>query len=298
MKGSPLYPAFLALTGLLAACAEQPVSPVTSADETATPLFATSECGGKTALLDSRVKLVWTDQTTSGIRSDGSGPFEGGQNGVHGKIFYHDGGCSRSGDMVFDPDMLAGGGPRRLVFRFAVGNPAGVAAGDYRSAPFINFRQLMQLGSDVNGDGLRDANNDGIADGMDQKIEEKSPGAMRGLEFPATVALRPTYPVTINGDAPMFRVGAGAPGCEELEYESIRLERIQGVTGFVATGRTSSKGLPMGQWEHASSYPVGEWVVSGDNARCYKTLKGKLVRVNEDFFPMPFSVVVTEVRQY
>jgi hypothetical protein len=192
--------------------------------------------------------------------------------------------------MVFDPDMQQKNGPRKLVFVFGANN-AGVPAREYRDAPFINFRQLMQLGSDVNQDGS-------TTGGRDQKIEEKSPGAIRGLEYPATVALRPDYPVTANGPAPMFRVGTSAPGCETLEYESIRLERTGGVAGFVATGNTSSDGLPMGQWEHASSVPVGQWVVSGENARCYKTVKGKL-ELNGDgtFFPMPFSVTVTEVRK-
>jgi hypothetical protein len=53
----------------------------------------------------------------------------------------------------------------------------------------------------------------------------------------------------------------------------------------------------MGQWEHAASHSAGEWVVSGDNARCYKSVKGKLTLVNATFFPMPFSATIAEVRQ-
>lgn len=285
-------PSALLLTAVFAAACEQssptdlaPLAPQYAKPGSGGGGSLTSECGGSTILLDSRVHLDWGTSTSAGITSDGGGLYKGDVDGVHAKIFYHDGGCSRSGDMVFDPDMQQKNGPRKLVFVFGENN-AGVPSGAYASAPFVNFRQLMQLGSDVNKDG-------NTTGGRDQKIEEKSPGAERGLEYPATLATRPSYPTTN-----LFRIGTSAPGCETLEYESITLQRTGGVDGFVKTGNKASDGLEMGQWEHGASVPVGTWVVSGGNARCYKTVKGKL-ELNGDgsFFSMPFSVTVTEVRK-
>ena len=69
-------------------------------------------------------------------------------------------------------------------------------------APFVNFRGIQFLGSDVNKDGTETG-------GRDAKIEEKSAGAPRGLEFPSVSAVRPDYP-DYNGTspAPKFRFGS------------------------------------------------------------------------------------------
>ena len=247
----------------------------------------TSECGGSTALLDSRAELNWG--TSHAIRNDEAGAYRGGSaDGVHAKIFYHDGGCSRSGDMVFDVDMGKKNGTRRLVFLFPETSPIGHK--EQRSAPFVNFRQLMQLGSDVNTDGW-------LTGGRDKKIEEKDPGSLRGREYPDDFATRPNYPETLSGAAPPFRIGTEAAGCETLEYAEITLRRTGGVEGFQKVEGLSSDLLEMGQWEHASEYPAGTWVVEGQTAQCLKSVKGGKLEPNGGPFLMPFSVTVIEVRQ-
>lgn len=287
----------LLITAVAAAACEQSRAPTEVGDLGA--VFAakdgggggstvTSECGGRTVLLDSRVALDWG--TTLAIRSDrdgADGVYTGNVDGVHAKIFYHDSDCSRSGDMVFDPDMQQKNGPRKLVYVFPAGNPAGVPAGSYTDAPFINFRQLMILGSDIN--------TLGVVDGRDAKIEEKSPGALRGLEYPSPTAVRPDYPMTPNGPSPKIRIGTSVPGCETLEYQSITLERKKGRFYKIDPEVLASDGKSMGQWSHEVA-DLGEWVVSGQSAQCLRTLKGGKQEYNGAAFDMPFSVVVTEVR--
>lgn len=159
-------------------------------------------------LLDSRVRLEWAAQR-AGITSD-AGAYEGNKDGVHAKIFYHDGGCSKSGDMVFVPDMQKKNGPRKLVFKFPATSP--IKAVEHRSAPFLNFRSLMQLGSDVR---LTAGETSGATVGRDAKLEEKAPAvesdaaAQRSLEFPELTALRPTFPVRNNTPAGFFEWGQG-----------------------------------------------------------------------------------------
>jgi hypothetical protein len=260
---------------------------------TATATSVTSECGGQTDLRDSRVTLDWgAPSTAPGVTADAYGTYTGGQGGVHGKVFYHDAICSRSGDLVFDPDKDAAKPARKLVFNFPADNdlqlPTGVKAG-----PFVNFRGIMMLGSD----GANGAP-DGVSNGRDAKIEAKNPGAPRGWEFPALSAERPDYP-TNNGTTttPEFRFSyTGIAGCEALRYDKIRMTRHDlNAAAFVPTGTFASDGTPLGQWD--DKLPGG-WTVESvepHHAQCMVTKKGNLVN-NGSKMEMPFRVVASEVR--
>ena len=107
----------------------------------------------------------------------------------------------------------------------SVARPAG--------APFVNFRGVQFLGSDMKKDGTETG-------GRDAKIEENSAGAPRGLEFPSVRVLRPDYPnYDGTSPAPKFRfTSTGISGCEALEYDSIELKRTSSTAGFQATGAT------------------------------------------------------------
>jgi hypothetical protein len=257
------------------------------------PPSVQSECGGKTDLLDSRVTLEWGSPSTApGVTADEYGTYTGGQGGVHGKVFYHDAVCSRSGDLVFDPDKNAASPARKLVFNFPAGNslnlPSGVKAG-----PFLNFRAIMMLGSD-GANGTKDE----VSNGRDAKIEAKNPGAPRALEFPALTADRPDYPTfTGTTTTPEFRFNyTGIPGCETLRYEKIRMTRdARNADAFVSTGTFTAEGTPLGQWDHTRP---GAWTVESVEphlAQCMVTKKGTVVD-NGKKMTMPFRVAATEVR--
>lgn len=249
-----------------------------------------SECGGKTELLDSRARLQWEDLE---VRGDGS-PYER-QGSVHVKIFYHDSNCSRSGDLVFDPDGNGGTTPRAMRFHFPP-NDAGVPTGEVSAAPAINFRSLMQIGSDLNGDG--------VANARDAKIEAKFGLVPRSLEVPSNVQYRPDYPAYPTGPATPIRFSnMGLRGCEALEFDLIRLTRHTGA--FVAVNAVSAfDGLPLGEWSAAPA-DLGTWTVesaetvrngvSGHWAQCYVTKKGTLVQ-NGSPMQMRFRVSITEQR--
>lgn len=242
-----------------------------------------SECGGSTSLLDSRIDLVWQGVGV-GIRSDGLGTYVDGNDGVHGKIFYHDLGCSRSLDAVFDPDFNSSSNPRKLVFHFP--EESGLATGGVASGPFINFQGLMRLGSDIN--------EAGVSDSRDAKVEEKNPGAARALEFPATVAFRPGYPDYGTAGTSGFRINTGIKGCEELEYDEIRFERTAGADGYQGVGSPDAGTFEYGQWSHEI---MGEWTVESSDphtARCFARQGNRLVQGPE--MSMPFSVTITERR--
>jgi hypothetical protein len=254
-----------------------------------------SDCGGQTALRDSRASLNWEGS----IRDDGRGAFVGDESGVHAKIFYHDGNCSRSGDLVFDADMNAKGSNRRhLTFHFPADNDLNLPA-HATAAPFINFRAIQFLGSDIGVPGA--------IDGRDAKVEEKDPGAPRGWEYPSASAERPDYP-TFNGttEARSLRIDAGLPGCDLLRIEKIRMTRTGGVNGFRATGG-SVNGAPLGAWSHLEA-DLGAWMVetvetensagqTGHWAQCEVTGQGGGVRTpNGSPMHMPFTVTVAERR--
>src|SRR5687767_4741080 len=127
---------------MISACDAVPTATQSAIDSRtgASPRFTvSSECGGQTDLRDSRSSFVWASRdelgATSGITSDGRGEYVGGTQGVQGKLFYHDAICSRSGDVVFDPDKNTYKPARKLTFHFpanSIGLPTtGVASGAY-----------------------------------------------------------------------------------------------------------------------------------------------------------------------
>jgi hypothetical protein len=246
----------------------------------------TSECGGKTDLLDSRIDLAWAAVEGSGVGPDRDALYEGGVNGVHGKIFYHDRGCSRSFDAVFDPDLNSSSDPRKLMFHFPAGY--GLPTGGVASGPFVNFTGLMRLGSDINVVGTSDS--------RDAKIEEKNAGAPRAWEFPATVAYRPGYPDYGTAGATDFRFNTDIKGCERLVYDEIRLERTGGSEGYAGVGTPVDGKYEFGQWDHTV---MGSWTVesepgSGHMAQCFGK-QGKQW-VEGPTMSMPFKVTITERR--
>src|SRR5688572_10615135 len=98
LSGFIISAAFISACDAVPTATESPID----AGMTAAPRFTvTSDCGGQTDLRDSRTTLVWASRdelgATSGITSDGRGAYAGGTQGVQGKLFYHDAGCSRSG---------------------------------------------------------------------------------------------------------------------------------------------------------------------------------------------------------
>lgn len=239
-----------------------------------------SECGGKTDLLDSRVSLTWS----GAITGDGFGDtFVGDQDGVHAKVFYHDQGCSVSGDIVFDPDMNGRKVKRHLTVAFPAGNDLGL--GTESAQPFINVRAAMQLGSDI-------ATAD-VVDGRDAKMEAKSALRPRNLEFPSAVAVYPGYERTGNA-AWRFRLSyTGIPGCDLLEFTEVQVTRTAGV--YAATGGVASDGLALGAW---SATDAGAWeveTVGAHEAQCYATSGGTEVP-NGAPMTLPFRVTIQELQ--
>ncbi len=292
-----VIPSLILAAAFTAACAQDH----TPALEPAEVLFntkkggggggVTSECGGSTDLLDSRIDLRWEDGTGSGIRSDGKNEYKGGQGGVHGKIFYHDRGCSRSFDAVFDPDASQSSNPRKLVFHFPADNDANLPSSGVASGPFMNFTGLMRLGSDIN--------TADVSDSRDAKVEEKNPGAPRAWEFPGTEVLRPdNYPDYGAFAYSNFGFSTDIEGCERLEYDKIKLTRKQGIGGYQPVGSPNEDGTySYGQWSHEQEH-WGEWTVESIEphlAQCFKSSKGTL-EPNGAKMAMPFKVTITERR--
>ncbi len=243
-----------------------------------------SECGGKTDLLDSRVQLTWG----GAIGGDGLGnTFVGDQDGVHAKIFYHDQGCSVSGDLVFDADMNGHKVKRHVTISFPAGNDLGL--GTVETAPFINFQNVMMLGADAGGLG--------VVDGRDAKMEAKAPGRDRNLEYPSTSAEYPGYERRQNPAAPFAISSTGIPGCDRLEFEKVRIERTSGT--YVDSGDTNGAGEALGSWDPAAP---GSWsiqtVANGAGihaAQCYD-VSGNASIPNGGAMDLPFSVTAVEVR--
>lgn len=243
--------------------------------------LVSSECGGKTELRDSRATLTWSGS----IGGDGSDAFTGDEAGVHAKVFYHDGGCSRSGDLVFDADMNSRKVKRHLTFHFPEQNGAGLPSGAVAAAPFVNFQGLMFLGSDI---GVPE-----VSDSRDAKVEEKNPGAPRAAEYPSPSAERPGYPAYSEAGSRPFRFNSmGVAGCEVLEYAWISLTRNAGSYEQVQADPL------LGQWSHSA---LGAWIVEsvGEEgahwAQCYVSVQGSLEK-NGPPMNMPFSVSIAEVR--
>lgn len=294
-------PFLLLATGALAACQEIPTESSTVLSRAPKPLGAValtgSECGGQTELVDSRVSLAFASlselASSSGITGDGTQPFLGGAKGVHAKVFYHDAICSRSGDVVFDPDKNNYRPARKLTVYFPAGNGLGLSTAGVKIGPFMNFAALMQLGSDVTWDLDSPV-------GRDAKIDAKYPGAIRSLEVPATSVERPGYP-TSNVPTSRFRIDLGISGCETLEYERTQTSRTGGLGEFqqLIGQRSSFDNSPLGQWNAARN---GTWTVqsadtgtpAGHAAQCYVTKKGSLV-TNGAPMNVPFRVSVTEL---
>lgn len=291
MRHSTLLASTLAALGTLAACAGEPTGVVTHdpfalVGVTATaPATVSSECGGRTDRPDSRAILTWADPGTSGIASDG-GSYTGGQQGVQAKVFYYDQNCSRSGDLVFDPDLNSASPARKLVLRFPT-NGIGLPTGGVTSGAAMNFPAIMQLGSDVNWDILKPT-------GRDARIEAKISGGARSLEYPAFTALRPTYPAGAIATSNFRLNNIGVAGCEQLEYASIQLTRTVGQFDQLIGQYAASDASPLGQW---STTVAGAWTVSSVSphaVQCYVTKKGQLV-TNGATMSMPFSVTISEI---
>jgi hypothetical protein len=287
---------FLTLGAVVAAC-DAPTAVPARSDSTTRVSFAAlvnSECGGQTELTDSRASLSFASLSSlasaSGITGDGTSPYIGGSEGVHAKIFYHDAICSRSGDVVFDPDKDRFRPARKLVVYFPANNGIGLSSTGVNVGSSITFSALMQLGSDVTWDLTNEV-------GRDAKIDAKIPGAPRSLEYPAAIADRPGYP-TGGIPTPKFRIALGISGCETLEYALIRSTRDGGLDGFEQlVGQYGSDGSPLGQWSAARN---GTWTVesvdtgAGHAAQCYVTKKGSLV-ANGSPMNMPFKVSIAEL---
>lgn len=295
--------AVLAAMAAVACTADSPTT--LTPDE---PLFAkpgggdglvTSDCGGKTQLRDSRARLTWSG---SFITGDASGDtFEGDQGSVHAKIFYHDGGCSRSGDLVFDADMNGKKDARHLTFYFPARNDAGLPSDGVAAAPFVNFQGLMFLGSDI-GEPVE-------SDSRDAKVEEKDPGADRAQEYPPASAERPGYPTYNLAGQKAFRFRyMGVSGCDELEYARIKLTRTAGSYSEVQPdpllGQWSDQAADLGVWT-VESLPA--WADLNENgledegetahwAQCYATVQGSLQQ-NGAEMDMPFVVTIWELRK-
>lgn len=253
-----------------------------------------SECGGTTALPDSRAILDWSaDDAVSG---DGSDVFTGDQAGVHAKIFYHDGGCSRSGDIVFDADMNSRRNKRHLTFHFPENRPAEVGQ-TVTAAPFIAFPRAMQLGSDIGSDGA--------VNGWDANIYEKNATAPRGMEHPSPAA---TYPGHLRMADPtwVFHFPLGINGCEVLRYDAVAITRESAPSGFeelTGTIEFSEQTYQLGQWSEVQH--LGRWTVrsvatsrddrSGHWATCW-TSTGSGEIENGEAMDMPFTVEITEDR--
>ena len=294
----PLALSTLIMATAAAACSESR-GPVEITEPSAvfgkTTTSVTSDCGGSTELRDSRADLTWPSISTReyAVRDDGFGTYEGGTGSVHGKIFYHDSGCSRSGDIVFDPGMNARKNPRHLTVFFPE-NKLGLPTDGVKAGPFINFTAAMQLGSDVD--------RNGAVNGRDAKMEAKDnlKGTIRTLEHPVAFDGLPNHDNLPNKER-RFRLGVGISGCESLEYDEIRYTRIAG--SFVRVD-PASDGTLLGQWSDAVN---GAWVaesvetvrnnVPGHWAQCLITSKGTLA-VNDAASPMsmPFRVDVAERR--
>lgn len=287
--GSLTATAVLAAFAAVACTADSPTRP--GPDD---PVFAkpgdgeglvSSDCGGRTELRDSRAALEWSGR----IGGDASAVFTGDEAGVHAKIFYHDGNCSRSGDLVFDADMNSRKDKRHLTFHFPEGNDAGLPAGGVAAAPFVNFQGLMFLGSDIG--------TIGESDSRDAKVEEKDPGAARANEYPSPVAERPGYPeYNVAGSRPFRFRSMGLAGCEELEYAGIRLTRTAGAYTEVQPDPR------LGQWSHSVD-ELGSWTVESlpvdggteHRAQCYAAAQGTL-QPNGSPMNMPFMVTIAELR--
>jgi hypothetical protein len=243
-----------------------------------------SECGGKTNLLDSRVSLTWS----GAITGDGRGnTFVGGQDGVHGKIFYHDQSCSVSGDIVFDADMNAKRIKRHLTIAFPAGNDLGL--GTVTTAPFVNFASAMQLGSDA-GQPHSD-------DGRDAKMEAKDPLRPRNVEYPSLTATYPGYELRNDPDRPLRLASTGIAGCDPLIFSMVEITREAGRFDHVAG--TAADGKSLGAWSHEVE---GAWTirtVANDDgvheARCYTT-SGNTESPNGAPMHIPFTVTVVEIR--
>jgi hypothetical protein len=257
-----------------------------------------SDCGGSTTTLDSRVSLEFaslgTLSSSSGMTNDGGGAYNGDSQGVRAKIFYHDPSCSRSGDLVFSPAQDPYQPARKLVVRFPAGNTLGLPTTDVKIGPYLNFSSIMQMGSDVTWDAL-------IPVGRDARIEASAPGNGHSLEVPQTVVLRPGYPTTPMVH-PHLHVTVGLPGCEAMEYDSIRMTRVGGLDGFEQLpGQRAADGSPLGQWKVTRD---GVWIVesvdtgtpAGHAAQCYVTKKGKPA-ANGTPMNMPFRFVASEIPQ-
>ena len=291
-------PVVLALAGTINACQDIPTdaAPVQLEAPPSASVLVASDCGGQTPTPDSRAALQFASLgelgSASGLTSDGVGPYAGGSQGVNAKIFYHDRICSRSGDIVFDPDANNYRPARKLIAYFPAGNGIGLSTGGIKVGPHVNFAALMQVGSDVTWDLDNPV-------GRDAKIEEKYAGIIRSLEVPSTTVTRPGYPSS-NVPTSKFRINLGISGCETLEYAETLSIRTGGTEEFLQlVDARAADGSPLGEWSLARN---GKWTVesvdtgtsAGHSAQCYVSKKGSLVQ-NGQPMNMPFRAVITEM---
>jgi hypothetical protein len=259
------------------------------------PQTVVSACGGRTEFLDSKASLSWASladlASSTGVTNDGQGTYDGGTGSVHGLIFYHDAGCARGGNLLFDPDRNAGTPVRKLVFNFPAGNDAGIPSTPIASGPYISFYGLMQLGSDVTWDSA-------MPTGRDANIEAKYPGSATALEYPSLSGEWPTYQSGTAGNS-LIQL-TGITGCSRLEYERIRLTRTAGIDGFEQLpGQRAADGSPLGRWRPLRN---GAWIIesvdtgtpAGHAAQCWVSGKGGKWVKNGSPMNMPFRVMVTE----
>jgi hypothetical protein len=280
---------------LAAACIEVPTE-MRPAPES--PLFAkpgsgsgtSSECGGQTQRADSRVQMDWSSSSEYAVRNDAYGPYIGGQHGVHAKVFYYDGNCSRSGDLVFDADANSSATVRKLIFHFPA-NSIGLPTTGVASGTAFNFSGIMQLGSDVNADGS-------LTIGKDARIEAKYPGRDISLEHPSLSEIQPGYPIRNGAALGPFRFKTtGIAGCGELEYQQVRYTRTAGQFATLDPAQFSGS-FQLGQWDVTIA---GAWTVesvadvNGNHlATCWTTKKGVL-QPNGAAMNMPFRVTISEL---
>lgn len=273
-------PALLLVAILFTACEDTSVPTAATHDRPSEPLApAGKPGGGGTSSTDAHVRIT-VDNTGMAVQSVGDPVYQGGRGSVRAHIFYYASDRSRSGDLVFDPDIERGKNVRKLQITFGapVAVPAGAvhpAPGTYQLGPFINFKAIMQLAAPQSG-------HEGLTDGW---ILEKvlASNGQRGME-----QIRPT---TVTQQVGFQQINL--PGCERLRYDRVTITRTAGsyrVDGYPIDTVDGTEG----KWDAAVR---GAWTVAteaGHTATCVYASGGQLVD-GAVYADMPFALAVEEL---